>query len=161
MTLNTDAEQLDLSLTRIVDLPRERLWQAWTSPEHVKKWWAPAPLITLECEMDLEPGGAFRTVMQAPDGTRYPVEGCFLEIVPCSRLVFTDALDAGFRPAREPFFTAVITLEDLGGRTRYTARALHRTPADRRKHEDMGFHQGWGKCLDQLVEVAHALQGSH
>lgn len=153
------AARLDLVLTRVIDAPRALIWKAWTEPEHLKQWWAPAPITTPECEMDPRPGGVFRTLMRAPDGTEYPTRGCFLEVVERERIVFTDALEAGFRPAQEPFFTAVITLEEHAGGTRYTARALHKNDADREKHERMGFHEGWGKCLDQLVALVGRMKG--
>ena len=65
--------------------------------------------------------------------------------------MWTDALLPGYRPAENPFMTAIITLESQGKGTRYTAVAIHRDDAGRKKHEDMGFYQGWGKALDQLV----------
>lgn len=149
--------ELDLVLERVVDVPRKLVWQAWTRPEHVKKWFAPAPWSIAECEIDLRPGGAFRSVMRSPEGELFPNEGCYLEIVENQRLVFTDALTPGFRPAENPFFTAIITLADSGAGTRYTARALHKSPDDRKKHEEMGFAEGWGKCLDQLAALAKEL----
>ena len=83
--------------------------------------------------------------------TRSQAHGCYLEVVPNERLVWTDALLPGYRPAENPFMTAIITLESQGKGTRYTAVAIHRDDAGRKKHEDMGFYQGWGKALDQLV----------
>jgi uncharacterized protein YndB with AHSA1/START domain len=148
----------DLVLTRIVAAPRSLIWKAWTTPEHLVKWWAPKPITTPECEMDVRPGGLFRTLMRAPDGKEYPTQGCFLDVVENERLVFTDALQAGWRPSRQPFFTAIITLEDVAGGTRYTATAMHKDDADREKHEAMGFSQGWGKCLDQLVALVGGMQ---
>lgn len=152
------AERLDLILTRVIDAPPDLVWQAWTDPEHLKKWWAPAPLTTAECEMEVRPGGLFRTLMRAPDGTEYRTNGCFLETVKPERIVFTDALEAGFRPAEKPFFTAIITLEPHGGSTKYTARALHKNDADRKRHEKMGFHEGWGICVGQLADLAVKLK---
>lgn len=83
--------------------------------------------------------------------------GCFLEIVPNRRLVFTDALLPGFRPAPKPFFTGIVTMEPEGNGTRYTARALHQTQEGRQQHESMGFHDGWGTALDQLVAYVKTL----
>jgi uncharacterized protein YndB with AHSA1/START domain len=148
--------RLDLVLSRVVPVPRERLWQGWTQRELLKRWFAPRPWTTVACEIDLRPGGAFRTVMRSPEGEEFPNAGCYLELVPNQRLVFTDALAPGFRPAEQPFFTAVVSFEAASGGTRYTALALHRDEAGRKQHEEMGFLDGWGRCLDQLVEVARA-----
>jgi uncharacterized protein YndB with AHSA1/START domain len=143
--------KLDLVLERVVDVPRELVWAAWTKPEHLSKWFTPAPWTVADCEIDLRPGGIFRTVMRSPEGKEFPNIGCYLEVVPNERLVWTDALMPGYRPAENPFMTAIITLESQGNGTRYTAVAIHRDDAGRKKHEDMGFYQGWGKALDQLV----------
>jgi uncharacterized protein YndB with AHSA1/START domain len=144
--------KLDLVLERVIDVPRELVWIAWTTPEHLKHWFCPRPWTTTECEIDLRPGGIFRSVMRSPEGQEFPNIGCYLEIIPNERLVFTDALLPGYRPAENPFFTAVLTLEPSGSGTRYVAMAIHRDEAGRKKHEEMGFHQGWGTVVDQMVE---------
>lgn len=145
--------RLDLVLERQTDVSPAQLWKAWTSPEHVAKWFAPRPWTTTECEMDLRPGGQFKFVMRSPEGQLYPNVGCFLEIVPNQRLVWTDALLPGYRPAPEPFFTAVVLFDSDGkGGSKYTAIAMHRDEDIRKKHEGMGFHQGWGQVFDQLIE---------
>ena len=115
--------RLDLVLERVVDVTPELVWAAWTRPEHVRKWFTPAPWTVTDCEIDLRPGGIFRTVMRSPEGKELPNVGCFLEIVPNRRLVWTDALLPGYRPSGKPFFTAVISLEPQGNGTRYTAVA--------------------------------------
>jgi uncharacterized protein YndB with AHSA1/START domain len=144
--------ELELSLSRIVAAPRERVFRAWTT--QFPLWWGPHGMTTPFCEMDLRPGGVFRTVMRAPDGTEYPTKGVFLEVVAPERIVFTDAFGPGWLPDPDAFLTAITTFEDLGGnRTQYTARALHWTVANRKKHEKMGFHQGWGESLDRLVAL--------
>ena len=152
--------RLDLLLERVVDVPPELVWAAWTQPEHVKRWFTPAPWTTVDCEIDLRPGGIFRTVMRSPGGQEFPHEGCYLEIVENRRLVWTVALAPGYRPASERpdplsctaiIFTAIITVEPQGSGTKYTAHAMHRDEDGRKRHEEMGFHEGWGKALDQLV----------
>jgi uncharacterized protein YndB with AHSA1/START domain len=154
---------LDLVLERIVDVPRELVWIAWTTPEHVKKWFTPAPWTTVDCEIDLRPGGIFRTLMRSPDGQEFPNVGCYLEVIKDEKLVWTDALEPGYRPTSRPgtsgmsYFTAVITLEPHGKGTKYTALAIHKDEAGRKRHEEMGFHEGWGKALDQLVAAVKAM----
>lgn len=146
----------DLVLERVIDVPPELVWKAWTTPEHLVKWFAPKPWTTAECKIDLRPGGIFRTVMRSPEGEEYPGDGCILEVIPGERLVWTDALLPGFRPApHDPAgmpFTGVITLAPEGSGTRYTAMVIHSNPDSARRHAEMGFYEGWGICLDQLVE---------
>ena len=149
----TPDPKLDLVLEREIDVPRELIWKAWTTPEHLTPWFCPRPWKVGECEIDLRPGGVFRTVMLGPEGEKFDNSGCYLEIVPNERLIWTDALMPGYRPAKEPFMTAVLELETLpGGGTRYVATAIHADPEARQKHEEMGFYQGWGTVVDQLAE---------
>ena len=153
--------RLDLFLERVVDVPAELVWAAWTTPEHVKKWFTPAPWTTVDCEIDLRPGGIFRFVMRSPEGQDFPNAGCFLEIVKNERLVWTVALGPGYRPASERpdnlSFTAIIALEPQGSRTKYSALVMHRSEDERKRHEEIGFHEGWGKALDQLVAYARTM----
>lgn len=146
--------ELDLVLQREVPVPPALVWKAWTEPKHLMAWFCPRPWRTTECEIDLRPGGIFRTVMQGPNGEVAPGTGCYLEVVPEKRLVFTDALLPGYRPAPEPFMTAIVTLEATPQGALYTAMARHANPEARKKHEEMGFAQGWNAALDQLVEYA-------
>lgn len=151
--------ELDLVLERVVDVPPELVWEAWTKPEHLKQWFVPRPWTITECSIDLRPGGLFRSVMRSPEGEEFPNDGCFLEIVEGRRLVWTDALGPGYRPSAEPFFTAMISMEPEGEGTRYRAIALHGKAETRARHEEMGFHDGWSTVLDQLVEYARGMAG--
>jgi len=150
---------LDLVLEREVDVPPHLVWAAWTTPEHVKKWYAPKPYETVECEINLRPGGIFRAVMRSPEGqTIDDSAGCVLEVVENRRFVWTAALGPGFRPAASDLpFTAIISLEPVGSGTRYRAVAVHGSTETRTAHEKLGFHEGWGIALDQLVAVAKHL----
>ena len=147
--------ELDLVLERVVDIAPELVWAAWTQPEHLTKWFTPAPWTTPEAEIDLRPGGTFRTVMRSPEGHLMDNSGCYLEVIEHRRLVWTAALGPGYRPndfSGGGFpFTAEISLEPTGSGTKYTARALHATAEHRAAHAEMGFVDGWGKALDQLV----------
>ena len=147
----------ELVLTRIIDAPREKVYRCWTEPELMKLWFVPKPWTTRHVEVDLRPGGTSLIVMADPDGNEFPNPGVYLEVVPNERLVFTDAFLAGWEPSEKPFMVGIITFEDQGGKTLYTARARHWTAEDRETHEKMGFHEGWGPVATQLEEVARTL----
>jgi uncharacterized protein YndB with AHSA1/START domain len=149
----SQATDRDLVLTRLIDAPREKLYRAWTEPELIKQWFAPLPYTTPVAELDVRPGGASLVVMRGPDGVDMPNRGVYLEVVPNERLVVTDAYTRAWEPAEKPFMTVILTFEDKGGKTQYTARVRHWTVADREMHEKMGFHQGWGQCADQLAAL--------
>ena len=155
--------RLDLFFERIVDIPKNLVWRAWTEPELLKQWFCPLPWKTIDCEIDLRPGGIFQTLMQSPEGQVFPNSGCYLQVTPHEKLVWTNALLPGFRPAlpspscgdgQANFkFTAMIELENADGGTRYTATVMHADEGGSKQHAAMGFEQGWGTALDQLVAM--------
>lgn len=151
--------KLDLVLEREIDVPLELVWDAWTTPESIKHWFCPKPWTVTACEIDLRPGGVFSTVMRSPEGEEFPNVGCYLDVVTHRRLIWTDALLPGFRPAPQPFFTGALYLEPTRSGTRYTAVAVHGDEATRASHEEMGFYHGWATVLDQLV--AHIKSSMH
>lgn len=107
-------------------------------------------------ELDVRPGGSSVIVMRGPDGRELPNRGVYLEVVKNARLVMTDAYTEAWVPSEKPFMTAVVTFENAG-KTRYTARVFHWSEADRKAHEEMGFHRGWSKATDQLAELVATL----
>lgn len=155
--------KLDLSFTRVVDVPRTLVWRAWTEPDLLKPWFCPLPWKTIDCEIDLRPGGIFRTTMQSPEGKEFPNAGCYLEVKTNEKLVWTNALLAGYRPSPPTatcgsdevsfMFTAMIELADSGQGTRYTATVIHADEGGCKQHAAMGFEGGWGTALDQLVAM--------
>jgi uncharacterized protein YndB with AHSA1/START domain len=147
----------ELILTRLINAPREKVYRAWTEPEILKQWFAPKPYTTPHAELDVRPGGSAYIVMRGPDGKDLPNRGVYLEVVPNEKLVSTDAYVKAWEPSEKPFMTLILTFEDEGGKTRYTARVRHWTVADREAHEKMGFHGGWGLCTDQLEALVAKL----
>lgn len=148
----------ELSLTRVIEVSPDKLYRCWTEPKLLKQWFCPKPYAVSQAELDVRPGGASRIVMRSPEGTEIPCPGIYLEVVPNQKIVFTDAYTSAWEPSQKPFMTAIVTFEDLGdGRTRYTATARHWSEEDRKSHEAMGFHEGWGKATDQLTELAATL----
>ena len=103
--------ELDLKIERLIKAPRSAVWHAWTDPASFAQWWIPAPAICRVARMELVPGGALVTEMSENGGAFGPhLDACYLAIEPEQRIVFTNALSGGWRPAAEPFITAVITL---------------------------------------------------
>jgi uncharacterized protein YndB with AHSA1/START domain len=163
MPLHQPAPTFDLHFVREIDVPREMVWRAWTEPELLMQWFCPLPWKTIDCEIDLRPGGIFRTTMQSPEGEQFPNSGCYLEIVPNKKLIWTNALTTGFRPSplsatcgshsNEFMFTAMIELADSPTGTQYKATVMHADEAGCKIHADMGFEEGWGAALNQLVAM--------
>jgi uncharacterized protein YndB with AHSA1/START domain len=154
---DTSVSDRELMLTRLIPAPRHKLWRAWTEPALICQWFTPAPWSTVAAEVDLRPGGASVVTMRSPEGQEFPNRGIYLEVVPNERLVFTDAYTRAWEPSDKPFMTGILTFEDEGGGTRYTARVRHWSVADREAHEKMGFHEGWGKATDQLAALVATL----
>ena len=154
----TSPNEKDLVLERVVDVPPELVFKAWTTPKHLMPWFCPKPYRTVECEIDLRPGGIFFAQMVDPQGNKLPTApGCYLEVVPNRKIVWTSALGPGYVPVDASlapwFFTASLSFEPHGnGGCKYTAVAMHANKEHAASHEEMGFSQGWGKVLEQLVE---------
>jgi uncharacterized protein YndB with AHSA1/START domain len=145
----------ELTISRLIKAPPPVVWDAWSDPAKLAKWWIPAPIECRVDTLDLHPGGGFVTKMREGTGDwQAHVDGCFLEAVPEKRLVFTTVLAGGWQPA-EPWLalTAILTFEPRDGGTLYAARVLHKTPEDSAKHDEMGFYEGWGTAIGQLARL--------
>ena len=147
----------DLSFTRTLPVPKELVWECWTSAEHIPHFYVPRPHRVTKVDIDVRVGGRSNSTFVV-DGQEIPQHGVYLEVVPNRRLVFTDAYTEGWKPTANPFMTAIIDLADApDGGTIYTATARHWKPETREAHEKMGFYDGWGTVVDQLVEYAQGL----
>jgi uncharacterized protein YndB with AHSA1/START domain len=153
----TPMDERELVLTRLVDVPAEKLYRCWTEPALLTQWFAPLPWTTPHAELNVYAGGANRITMRSPEGEDMPNEGIYLEVVPNQKLVFTDAFKAGWVPTAAAFMVVELTFAPEDGKTRYTARARHWTKEAADQHVAMGFHVGWGICADQLVALAKTL----
>jgi uncharacterized protein YndB with AHSA1/START domain len=100
----------EMTATRVFDAPRELVFDAWTDPVHISKWWGPAGFTTTTVKMDVRPGGVWEHVMHGPDGTDYESKIVYVELTRPERVVYDHVL--------EPLFRSTTTLEDLGGKTR-------------------------------------------
>jgi uncharacterized protein YndB with AHSA1/START domain len=160
MTEFTPDPTLDLVLERTIPVPPERVWAAWTEPELLVQWFTPAPWRTASVDVDVRPGGRYVTTMESPDGEQFPSAGCYLHVEPGRLLVFTSMLTEGFRPVAaagddgELGFTARIEIAaSPDGGTHYRAIAMHADERSCARHAEMGFADGWGAALDQLVDL--------
>ena len=147
--------KLDFAIDRFIDAPTRLVWEALTRPEHLKEWYMPKPWGRVSrAEMDVRPGGVFSIDIATADGQEFPNLGCFLDVVPMERLVWTSMLFPGYRPAvfDDVPITAVVTMESVGTGTRYVFTALHRDEADFEKNMASGWREGTEIAVDQLVE---------
>jgi uncharacterized protein YndB with AHSA1/START domain len=111
----------ELTITRIFDAPRERVWKAWTGPERFMRWWGPRNLTTTVDRMDVRPGGAWRFVQRDSEGNEYAFHGVHHEIAPPERLVYTFEFEG--MPGHVLLGTA--TLEEIDDMTKLTDRSVY------------------------------------
>jgi uncharacterized protein YndB with AHSA1/START domain len=145
---------LDLTISRVIKAPRAAIWSAWTDPKKFEKWWIPEPALCRVVQMDVRPSGGLVTEISEKGGNFAPhLSACFLAVDESRRIVFTNALTAGWRPAEQGFMTAVITLADHPDGTDYAAHVMHKNNTDRNMHAEMGFYDGWGTVIGQLARL--------
>jgi uncharacterized protein YndB with AHSA1/START domain len=151
----------DFVLERFIDAPRELVWEALTKPEHLKAWYMPKAWGSVAaCELDVRPGGMFSIDIAVGEGQVAPNLGCFVEVVPMERLVYTSMLFPGYRPAvfDDIPITAIVELRSEGTGTRYVFTALHRNEADFEQDMASGWAQGTEIAADQLVAHVASLK---
>lgn len=155
--LNEIDPKLDLVFERNTLLSIEQLWDGWTQPETIKKWFCPRPWRVSDCRIELSPGGEFYTVMSGPNGEEMENNGCYLAIVPHKMLIWTGMMSKGFRPAPpNPMgfsFVGTILFTKTSTGTLYRAVVAHSDEEGRKKHEEMGFQEGWSAAFNQLEEL--------
>ena len=153
--------KLDFAIERFIDAPPRLVWEALTKPEHLKEWYMPKAWGRVtRAEMDVRPGGIFSIDIAAGDGPASPNLGCFLDVVPMARLVWTSMLFPGYRPAvfDDIPITAIVTMETVGSGTRYIFTVLHRDEADCEKNKASGFLQGTEIALEQFVAHVQSMK---
>ena len=141
-------------IERIVDASPALVFQCWTDPDHMARWWAPHGFTNPVCELDPRVGGTWRIVMRGPDGTDYPCHGVYQEIVPAERLVFTNmATDAAGKLVLDGLTT--VTFAEVNGKTKLTVRTGAIALVDYAVDYLKGMQEGWTQSLERLdTEVA-------
>jgi uncharacterized protein YndB with AHSA1/START domain len=149
-----DVNSLDepvVIVTRMFDAPRALVWDVITDPKHVVHWYGGPGFTNPVCEMDLRPGGAWRHVMQAPNGARFRINSVFLEVVKPERLVWKTIKDENREPA-PPTAVSTVTLEEHGNQTKWTLVARFDSIAERDISVSMGFARMIGMGADRIAE---------
>jgi catalase len=152
-------------ITRVLDVPRALVFDAWTDPRHMARWWGPHVITIPVCEMDVRPGGAWRIVMRGPDGVEYRVKGVFVEVenphhlvmtMDCSEhpeawhdQIFPDRKKGERNPAGEMLMT--VNFQERAGRTALTVRVRFDSAAIRDAMVKAGMNEGWSQTLERLA----------
>jgi uncharacterized protein YndB with AHSA1/START domain len=135
----------EILITRIFEAPRQRVFEAWTQPRHLARWFGPRGYTAPSVEADLRRGGQWRVCIRSPGGTEYWMHGIYREVVPPERLVFSHTWEEGHGAAGHETLVT-LTFEDIDGKTRMTFhKAVLVSVAER-----LAQHAGWSECLDRL-----------
>ncbi len=143
-------------ITRLIDAPRELVFEAWTTPEHYARWWGPDGFTITTQDFEFREGGIWRFVMHGPDGRDYKNLVVWEEIVRPERIVHSHGNEDAAEPIR---FRSTATFEDLGGKTRLTMTsvfpsAAERDRVEREHHAVEGGNQTVGRLVDYVAEVS-------
>ncbi len=145
----------ELSVTRFIAAPSATVWDVLANRQ--EEWWCPKPWRVEVGRQDRRPGGVSEMTMYGPDGEVAPQRGVYLAYDEGRRIVSTDAITIAddFTPAG-PMMIGFWEIAPEGDGTRYTARARHWTEDAMKRHEAMGFVEGWGACADQLAALCES-----
>jgi uncharacterized protein YndB with AHSA1/START domain len=142
-----------LSITRFIAAQPEKVWAVMA--DRIEEWWCPKPWRAEFDKLERRAGGASTCTMYGPDGEVHPHPGTVLAWDEGRRFAFTDAITGDLMPAG-PFMIGIWEIAAEGDGTRYTATARHWDEDTCKRHEDMGFTDGWAACAEQLAELAEA-----
>ena len=151
-TVDVSSER-EIVISRVFDAPRELVWEVWTDPKHVVKWWGPRGFSTTITTMNVKPGGVWKHVMRGPDGTEYPNESIFTEVVKPERIVYTHG--GGKKDGPEVQFVATWSFDVVEeNKTRLTLRQVYPSAEMRDTTVQVyGVVEGGKQCLARLGEV--------
>ena len=149
----TTPSDRELVITRVFDAPRLLVFEAWTKPEHLMRWYGCSSSRLLACEIDLRPGGAYRFVMRIAGDQEHTMSGVYREIVPPARLVYTELFNDD--PDKEALVT--FTLAERGGRTTMTSTIRYRSAEDRDAVLKFGVEKGAAETLERLEEYLRTM----
>lgn len=150
LALSSGTADREIVTTRVFDAPRELVFEVWTNPQHLEKWWGPNGFLTTVQQMEVKPGGVWRLVMHGPDGRDYNNKMVFLEVVKPERLVYKTDPEKGIEPVN---FEVTVTFADRGGKTEVVMRMVFPS-AIARNHvvEKYGALEGAKQTFDRLAQ---------
>ena len=150
----TTPSDREIVMTRVFDAPRELVFEAHSSCEHMERWWGPRKYTVIDCKMDFRPGGEWRIVHRGPDGEEYGFRGEFREIVPPEKIVWTFEFEG--MPGHVSVET--LTLDEQDGKTKLTATSLWDSVEDRDGMLETGMQEGAAETWDRLAELLEELK---
>lgn len=145
----SDTSDRELLITRLLNAPREKVFQVWTDPNHIAQWWGPKGFTTTIHEMDVRPGGLWRYIMHGPDGVDYGNRIAYTEVVPPERLVYWHGEDEDDDPNR---FHVTVRFEDQGGKTNLSMRLILASASALEEAKKYGAVEGGNSTMDCLEE---------
>jgi len=145
MNNTNNPEHRTLTIQRTFKVPVRLVWEAWTQPEHIARWWGPKGMETRIIEHNFVVGGAWKYAMLMPDGKEFIGEGTYSEIIQYKKIVTS----ANFKPMTVGVELELI-LEEHGDSTHFTFNVLHESEEYCRQQEKMGFYNGWGSTFERL-----------
>lgn len=150
-SIDLDQDPRAIIATRVIDAPRDLVFEAWTDPKHLSQWWGPNGFTTTTSAFDMRPGGAWRFVMHGPDGRDYENRITYDEVVKPERIRYHHGGSDDVEPVQ---FRTTVTFEDLGSnRTRLTLHAVFPSAAERdRVIKEYGADKGAVETLSRLAD---------
>ena len=153
VTLPSDRE---IALTCVFDAPRSLVFEAWTRPEHVLRWWGCHLAALHACAIDFRPGGAYRFVMREAGGGDISFKGVYREIVPPARLVYTQEAELDRCADRATVVT--VTFDERDGRTALTCSFAYRSPEARDRDLNSGMmEKASAAAFDRLAQLLRTM----
>ena len=148
-TVMNETANRELSVTRLLNAPRELVWEVWTNPKHITHWWGPTGFSTTTHKMDLKPGGVWRFMMHGPDGTDFPNKIIFIEVKKPELLVYKHS---GEDHTEDIKFHVTVNFEKQGNKTKLTMRSLFDSPEElERVIREYGAKEGMYQTVDRLA----------
>lgn len=153
MNQSQSAENRTLTLSRTINAPLQLVWDTWTQPGHIAKWWGPKGMETTIVKHDFRIGGEWEYTMIMPNGSAFIGEGKYIDIIELKKICSS----ANFKPMTEGVEIQAY-FDKQGEQTHFTFKVVHPTEAYCKQQREMGFENGWGSTFDRLEALIDTLK---